>query len=91
MKLPIRITIAVAARGANMATRYNNESTACETNSNRPHRASAADIAPKPRRHRKPVRVLALLASLGLTLLPNTGCTVATNLRTQFKHNTGNR
>lgn len=87
-EVTIRITIAVAARGANMATRYNNESTACETNSNRQRRTSDAQVAPKPRRLRKPARVLALLAGLGLTVLPNTGCSIANNLQSQFKHHT---
>ncbi len=69
-----------------MATRYNNESTACETNRDRQRRTSDADVALKPRRLRKPVRVLALLAGLGLNLIPNTGCTLVTNLQSQFKN-----
>ncbi len=69
-----------------MATRYNNESTACETNKDRQRRTSDADVTLKPRRLRKPVRVLALLAGLGLNLIPSTGCTIVSNLQTQFKN-----
>ncbi len=70
-----------------MATRLYNDSNDCRANSNRPHRLTAVDVAPKSHRFRKRARTLILLAGIGLTLLPSTGCNIVTNLRTQFKHN----
>ena len=94
MTYTIRITIAVAARGANMATRLLNESTVDDSAEIRNKRVSASDCPEKHSAksiHRNSAksaaiggmkssrkRQLLLMATLGLLISPSVGCTMAT-------------
>lgn len=94
-----RITIAVAARGANMATRFTNESTGrdsvttCQAQVFGPDHASrevasnqgdtAYAVVDRRRKSRVSKR-LRLLASLGFLIAPTTGCTILSGMGKQL-------
>lgn len=94
-----RITIAVAARGANMATRFTNESTGrdsvttCQAqvfgldHASREVASNQGDSASavvEPRRKSSLAKRLRLLASLGFLIAPATGCTMLSGVGKQF-------
>jgi len=98
----IRITIAVAARGANMATRFTNDSTVndsvstCYPQAHGPdcpleHSANASHLTPAETASevgRKPTlaQKLLLMATLGFLLYPAVGCTMASGLGQSLAH-----
>ena len=99
----IRITIAVAARGANMATRYYNDSTVDNSASTCLAQVSGPDC---PQEHSANInrgtgnhhasraatkssrkKQLMLAAALGLMIAPAVGCTMASGLGSNLRNN----
>ena len=97
-----RITIAVAARGANMATRLTNDSTdnesvqTCQTqvhgtdcpqvHSAKVQRSSSVGTTNRPARKSSRRKHLLLAATLGLLLSPTGGCQIASGIGNSLKH-----